>query len=129
MLLIDTNTLCSVTLIILKQQHGLGLCHQNRNIIYSGYFTHVIFSESKEVFLGILHIVIKTSDDHGATGFVLGKADVHPVTLHHLGDGLPTSSNQTTVHAVVNVDLICYLFLLRVGRGKKGGGKKEVGKQ
>ena len=75
--------------------------------------TYIILSQCQEVFLNVLDIVIETSDDHSGTGLVSREPYVHPVLLHHLGDGLATCSDQPAVHAVVNIDLITDLFLLK----------------
>ena len=75
------------------------------------------------MFLCIFHIVIETSDEDVLAGLVTGEAYVHPEAVHHLGDGLASRTNQTTVHAMVDEDLVGDLLILggKEWRGGRGG--------
>lgn len=62
--------------------------------------------------LGIKHVVLLSSDDHGAVVVVLGEPDVDAVVVHDALDVLPAEADETAVYARVYVNLLAVLTVL-----------------
>ena len=86
---------------------------------------YIIFGKSEEVFFAVFHVLLQTGDGDLVTGLVTRKPYVHLVLLHHLSNGLTTSTDEATVNTVVYGDLFTDLLLLN-GWGKEEG--EEGGK-
>lgn len=62
--------------------------------------------------LGILNILINARNEDTLAALVSREANVDLKALHHLGDGLPTSSDQAAVDTMVQIQLFGDLLLL-----------------
>ena len=74
--------------------------------------TYIVLSESEEVLLAVLYVLLQASDGDLVAALVPREPNVNLVLLHHLSDGLSTSTNQTTVHTMIDGYLLTDLLFL-----------------
>ena len=80
------------------------------------------------MFLGIFHVLINARDEDALTALVSREANVHLKALHHLGDGLPASSDQAAVDAMIQNQLFGDLLLLYNASQKTGDQNTPLGR-
>ena len=75
-------------------------------------YAYIIFSKCEKMVLSILNVLLQPLDGNHIAVLVLRKAHINLKLLHYLGNGLPFSPNQPTVHTMINLNILTYLLLL-----------------